>query len=82
MCSMHGGMHGGDYDAKTKTWGCPGCTDGYPAVFPAALRLANTTGSTQKTFPNSKRWPANISGAIMHTWVNGWFTEMWYVGAT
>ena len=21
--------------------------------------------------------PANISGAVLRTWVNGWFTEMW-----
>jgi hypothetical protein len=28
MCSVHGGMHGGDYDAVTGKWTCPGCTNG------------------------------------------------------
>ena len=28
LCSQHGGMHGGDYDAISGKWGCPGCTDG------------------------------------------------------
>jgi len=77
LCSTHGGMHGGEWDEKTMAWSCPGCTDGYPAVFPSQLKLVNTTGARQKTFPNAHLWPADISGAVLHTWVNGWFTEMW-----
>eukprot|EP00039_Didymoeca_costata_P023769 m.8181 g.8181 ORF g.8181 m.8181 type:complete len:1067 (-) comp3851_c0_seq2:220-3420(-) len=82
LCSIHGGMHGGDWDG-TK-WTCPGCTDGYPTVFPSALVLKNTTDVNvkQKTFPNSHLWPKDnetLSKAILRTWVNGWFTEMWNV---
>ena len=71
-------MHGGDWDG-TK-WTCPGCTDGYPTVFPAALALANTTGAHQRVLPNAHRWPVNVSGGILRAWVNGWFTEMWELG--
>ena len=68
---MHGGMHGGELDERTNTWSCPGCTDGYPAVFPSALVLVNTTGAAQKTFPHADRWPKNVTEAVLRTWVNG-----------
>jgi hypothetical protein len=77
VCSVHGGMHGGEIDERTGRWSCPGCTDGYPKAFPAALRLINTSGSRQSTFPHAHRWPADVSAAILETWVNGWFTTWW-----
>ena len=70
-------QHGGEIDERTGRWSCPGCTDGYPKAFPAALRLINQSGSVQSTFPHAANWPDDVSEAIIETWVNGWFTTWW-----
>ena len=49
----------------------------YPKAFPSALSLVNTSGAKQSTFPNAHRWPADVSEAVLETWVNGWFTTFW-----
>eukprot|EP01051_Picozoa_sp_SAG22_P012283 SAG22_NODE_1261_length_4977_cov_9.689832_2_plen_169_part_00 len=72
-------MHGGEIDERTGKWTCPGCTDGYPKAFPAALSLINTSGAKQSTFPNALAWPADLSDAVLETWVNGWFTTFWRI---
>ena len=77
LCSVHGGMHGGEIDERTGRWSCPGCTDGYPKAFPAALALVNTSNAVQNTFPNAHKWPDDMSEAVIETWVNGWFTTWW-----
>ncbi len=77
VCSVHGGMHGGEIDERTGRWTCPGCTDGYPKAFPSALTLVNTSGAVQSTFPHAHHWPDDISEAVLETWVNGWFTTFW-----
>ena len=77
VCSIHGGMHGGDIDERTGNWSCPGCTDGYPKAFPKALLLTNTTGATQTAFPHADTWADDVSEAVLETWVNGWFTTFW-----
>lgn len=77
VCSVHGGMHGGDIDERTGRWSCPGCTDGYPKAWPAALTLINTSGAEQNAFPHAHTWPTDVTDAILETWVNGWFTTWW-----
>jgi hypothetical protein len=80
LCSIHGGMHGGDYDSNTGKWRCPGCTDGYPAVFPESVQLGRPPLVNQTAFPHADHWDEDdIEDAVFRTVVNGWFSTMWQV---